>query len=226
MTRFTDPGLEADDVVRRLRGALDELTADISETTVGDHPTARVRELHRQPSRRTWLVPAAAAAAVVAVVVGVVVVGNRDDGGPSGPPVSVPDTGVTVPVQQTVAGATFAPLDGLEPTGVPTFNTVMTAPLGAVWVSADGPDDWFVSVRQESDRDLPPGTLDGGIELEPVDLGGRTLYVEPDNGSGNPSVYEWRPGGQLYVANASGLESDRMVQFVGSIEPGSVCRSS
>lgn len=221
MTQFTDPGPEADDVVRRLRGALDELTADISETTVADRPTAQVRELRQRPSRRTWLVPAAAAAAVVAVVAGVVVVGNRDDGGPSGPPVSVPDSGVTVPGEQTVAGATFAPLDGLEPTGVPTFNTVMTAPLGAVWVSADGPDDWFVAVRQESDRDLPPGTLDGGIELEPVDIGGRTLYVDPDNGSGKPTVYEWRPDGQLYVVDSFGLERDRLVEFVASIQPGS-----
>jgi hypothetical protein len=221
MTQFTDPGPDSDDVVRRLRGALDELTADISETTVADRLSAGVRDLRQRPSRRTWLVPAAAAAAVVAVVAGVVVVGNRDDGGPSGPPVSVPDTGMTVPVDQTVAGATFAPLDGLEPAGVPTFNTVMTAPLGAVWVSAEGPDDWFVSVRQESDRELSPGTLDGGVELEPVDTGGRTLYVDPDNGSGKPTVYEWRPGDQLYVVDTFGLDRDRLVGFVASIEPGS-----
>lgn len=221
MTRTTEPTLEADDVVRRLRGALDELTADITETTVADHPSARVRELRQRPNRRAWLVPSAAAAAVVAVVAGIVVVGNRDDGGPTGPPVSVPDTGVTVPVEQTVAGATFAPLDGLEPAGVPTFNTVMTAPLGAVWVSVDGPDDWFVAVRQESDRDLPPGTLDGGVELEPVDVGGRTLYVDPDNGSGSPTVYEWRPDGQLYVVEGYGLASESLVEFAASIQPGS-----
>jgi hypothetical protein len=221
MTRTTEPTLEADDVVRRLRGALDELTADISETTVADRPTAWVYELRQRPSRRTWLVPAAAAAAVVAVVAGVVVVGNRDDGGPSGPPVSVPETGVTVPGEQTVAGATFAPLDGLEPAGVPTFDTVMTAPLGAVWVSSDGPDDWFVAVRQESDRELSPGTLDGGVELEPVDVGGRTLYVDPDNGSGKPTVYRWRPGGQLYVVEGYGLASESLVEFAASIQPGS-----
>ncbi|MBI5090103.1 MAG: hypothetical protein HZB15_14910, partial [Actinobacteria bacterium] len=221
-----------DEIIRRLRSALDEVAA-------GARQEERAMMPFTSPSGRPrrWL--AIAAASLLLVGGAVFALSRRDDEEPAAPAdTSVPAAPATTSVE-TTAPPTSVSVTTVPATTTPWFSLGApgftagsiqqnaSAPSGGQlvesWAVEQGESDGFVSVAIE--QGLTPG-VEGDYTSEPVAVPEGTAYFLRPNGPDGPLDwgYELRwfhDDGSAWLFQSSGLTRERLIELATKAVPGS-----
>lgn len=194
-----------DDLLERLRTALDELTG-------GAQPSAEHLVAPRPDRRRRWIVPAAAALVLVVGAATFLTARVRDASGPAAPPAPTgppiqPPTTVRVPwYELDVPGATAEAV----------FDRSGAEPLRTqAWASADRSE---VVVAVGSDRAVDETDDPQAVWVAVDGLRGQAWTVPPESGAMREWLF-WRPDERSsFNVFAYGLTTDTLVAMLADAE--------